>query len=113
LFQNPASSNAPNSHAETPRRKVDPFIPKTEYIQKMRDPWVKNGIRPCASCNEEISCPQAKRRYWNLPERIAGFSRQTLLVSFQTMRTQSVAFCATRPLKAFMQNILFKMLNVG
>jgi hypothetical protein len=24
-------------------------MPKTGYIQKMRGPWVKNGIRPCAS----------------------------------------------------------------
>src|SRR4029077_3072671 len=38
LFQNPASSSAPNSHSENPRKYVAPRTPKRGYNQKMRGP---------------------------------------------------------------------------
>lgn len=41
LFQKPASNNAPNSHSEISRKYVEPLMPKTGCIQKMRDPWGK------------------------------------------------------------------------
>jgi len=58
LFQKPARINAPNNHSETPSRYVEPFIPKTEYIQKISGPWVKNGIRPCISYSNHFWYPK-------------------------------------------------------
>src|SRR5260370_32055194 len=38
LFQNPPSSNAPNSHSETPRNELAPLNPKTSTIQTIKSP---------------------------------------------------------------------------
>src|ERR1700746_895321 len=49
LFQKPQNRSAPNSHSETPKNQVAPRTLNTEYIQKIRGPWLIYGYRPCAS----------------------------------------------------------------
>src|SRR5258707_4134686 len=41
LFQKPKSKSAPNSHSDTPRNQLEPWTPKTGYIQEISGPFLK------------------------------------------------------------------------
>lgn len=38
LFQKPRKISAPNNHSETPRNQLEPWRPKTGYIQEIKRP---------------------------------------------------------------------------
>src|SRR5260370_38319100 len=49
LFQNPQNKSAANSHSETPKNQLAPWMPKTGYSQKISGPLLMKGISVLAS----------------------------------------------------------------